>query len=86
MDGGGCWTAICGVTQSRTQLKQLSSSGNFVPLSFIAFNYNNSIEERRFLKYSRWQKVVMAKCQGKDKRKRRVIVKLGFTVTIYHGG
>ena len=27
-DGGAWWAAICGVAQSRTQLKQLSSSSN----------------------------------------------------------
>ena len=25
-DGGACWAAVCGVTQTRTRLKQLSSS------------------------------------------------------------
>ena len=28
MDGGSWWAAVCGVTQSRTRLKQLSSSSN----------------------------------------------------------
>ena len=30
-DGGALWTAICGVAQSRTQLKRLSSSSSSVP-------------------------------------------------------
>ena len=28
MDGGACWAAVCGVSQSRTQLKRLSSSSS----------------------------------------------------------
>ena len=27
-DGGACWTAVCGVAQSRTRLKRLSSSSS----------------------------------------------------------
>ena len=29
-DGGAWWAAVCGVTQSRTRLKQLSSSNNLI--------------------------------------------------------
>ena len=33
MDGGGWWEAVYGVTQSRTRLKQLSSSSNKVRMA-----------------------------------------------------
>ena len=33
-DGGDWWAAIYGAAQSRTQLKQLSSSSNFLLLNF----------------------------------------------------
>lgn len=65
-------------------LIDLCDFNNLGPLSFIAFNHNNNIAKRRFLRYSRWQRVVMAKCQAKKKRKQRVFVLLYFTVTTYH--
>ena len=36
-DGGAWWAAICGVAQSRTQMKQLSSSSSSVLLFFILY-------------------------------------------------
>ena len=33
-DGGAWWAAVCGVAQSRTRLKQLSSSSSYASLSF----------------------------------------------------
>lgn len=50
----------------------------------ISFNHNNSLSERKSLRYSRWQRVVMAKCQGQGKK--GVFELLYFTVTTYHGG
>ena len=35
-DGGAWWAAVCGVTQSRTRLKRLSSSSSTI---FIFFNH-----------------------------------------------
>ena len=32
MDGGAWWAAVCGVAQSPTRLKQLSSSSNIVAI------------------------------------------------------
>ena len=34
-DGGAWWAAVYGVTQSRTQLKQLSSSNSSMKTSFL---------------------------------------------------
>ena len=34
-DGRAWWAAICGVAQSRTRLKQLSSSSRWVPVLFV---------------------------------------------------
>ena len=34
-DGGAWWAAVCGVTQSRTQLKQLSSSSSRLVIAFL---------------------------------------------------
>ena len=34
-DGGACWAAVYGVTQSRTQLKRLSSSSSSVSFLFV---------------------------------------------------
>ena len=39
-DGGAWWAAVYGVAQSRTRLKQLSSSrGFFVPLNFLPLEW-----------------------------------------------
>lgn len=65
-------------------LTDFCDCNNFVSLSFRAINHNNSIGERKFLRYSGWQRVVMAKCQGKGERKKSVFVLLCFTVTGYH--
>lgn len=46
---------------------------NFVPLNFIAINHKNSVGKRKFLRYSGWQRVVMAKCQGKGRRKKEFL-------------
>ena len=38
-DGGACWSAVYGVAQSRTRLKQLSSSSSNIPLyRYTAFS------------------------------------------------
>ena len=37
-DGGASWAAVCGVTQSRTRLKRLSSSSNNYPI--FSYSYN----------------------------------------------
>ena len=38
-DGGACWAAVCGVTQSWTRLKRLSSSSSSIctHLSLLCF-------------------------------------------------
>ena len=38
-DGGAWWAAICGVAQSRTQLKQLSSSSSLASQSVISLKF-----------------------------------------------
>ena len=40
-DGGAWWAAICGVTQSRTRLKRLSSSSSKCPVSHLTLHTEN---------------------------------------------
>ena len=42
-DGGAWWAAVCGVTQSQTQLKRLSSSSSS---SSIVWKYSDAISQR----------------------------------------
>lgn len=66
-------------------LIDLCDCNNFGPLSSIAFDHNNNISEGRFLRCTRRQRLVMAQCQARKKKKQRVFVLLCFTVTTYHG-
>ena len=66
-DRGAWWTAIYGVTQSRTRLKQLSSSSNKFPgdtecLGTILSGplpQNNSVKERLPSPFCRWKKCLV---------------------------
>ena len=47
-DSGAWWAAVCGVTQSQTQLKRLSSSSNMYQDSHLIL-HNHQISFNRFL-------------------------------------
>ena len=49
MDRGAWWATVHGVTQSWTQLKQLSSSSNSILEAWLSVNCDNRGEERTLL-------------------------------------
>ena len=71
MDGGAWWATVCGVTKSRTQLKQLSTHPRFFFFLFHfiqVFEKSHSCSERLNFMYNLYSLVLVnGKDQGEGK-------------------